>query len=190
MADYEANVAPFINTIFYVTGMYGVQRPTHMHVGIDLATSNVENMYSILDGTVINKGNTPARGNYIVVKGDNGYAFLYQHMESPTPLSVGDKVQIGQFVGREGTTGNVTGLHLHMEMQNLSSGRDWYFGNNISYYINPAEYMGFPNKTGISVFYNGTPIDPEPPEPPKPHEKSKNSIKWLQYKMRKINIFT
>lgn len=187
MADYEANVAPFINIIFYVTGMYGVQRPTHMHVGIDLATSNVENMYSILDGTVINKGNTPARGNYIVVKGDNGYAFLYQHMESPTPLSVGDKVQIGQFVGREGTTGNVTGLHLHMEMQNLSSGRDWYFGNDISYYINPAEYMGFPNITGISVFYNGTPIDPQPPEP---DTKSKNSIKWLKYKMRKINIFT
>lgn len=183
MADYEANIAPFINQIFYVTGMYGVQRPTHMHVGIDLATSKAENMYSILDGTVIHKGSTPARGNYIVVKADNDYAFLYQHMASPTPLNVGDKVVIGQFVGVEGTTGQVTGLHLHMEMQILSSGRDWYFGNDISYYINPAEYMGFPNQSGISVFYDGTPIDPPAPIP-----QSKNSLKWLKIKSRKIRI--
>ena len=47
MADYNANIAPFINQIFYVTGMYGVQRPTHMHVGIDLATSTPQKMYSI-----------------------------------------------------------------------------------------------------------------------------------------------
>lgn len=121
MADYKANVAPFINTIFYVTGMYGVQRPTHMHVGIDLATSKAEEMYSILDGTVIHKKYSSVRGHYIVIKGDNGYAFLYQHMASASPLNVGDKVQIGQYVGTEGTTGQVTGLHLHMEMQDLSS---------------------------------------------------------------------
>lgn len=185
MSDYKANVAPFINQIFYVTGMYGVQRPTHMHVGIDLATSKAENMYSILDGTVIHKKYSSVRGHYIVIKGDNGYAFLYQHMASASPLNVGDKVQIGQYVGTEGTTGQVTGLHLHMEMQNLSSGRDWYFGNDISYYINPAEYMGFPNKTGISVFYNGTPI---PPTPPTPTPSSKNSLKWLKIKSRKIRI--
>ena len=183
MADYKANVAPFINTIFYVTGMYGVQRPTHMHVGIDLATSKAENMYSILDGTVIHKKYSSVRGHYIVIKGDNGYAYLYQHMESASPLNVGDKVVIGQFVGVEGTTGQVTGLHLHMEMQNLSSGRDWYFGNDISYYINPAEYMGFPNQSGISVFYDGTPIDPPVPTP-----QSKNSLKWLKIKSRKKRI--
>lgn len=177
MADYNANVAPFINTIFYVTGMYGVQRPTHMHVGIDLATSKAEEMYSILDGTVIHKKYSSVRGHYIVIKGDNGYAFLYQHMASASPLNVGDKVQIGQYIGTEGTTGEVTGLHLHMEMQNLSSGRDWYFGNDISYYINPSEYMGFPNQSGISVFYNGVPIEP-----------TKNKNKWLQFKSRKKRI--
>ena len=180
MADYKANVAPFINQIFYVTGMYGVQRPTHMHVGIDLATSKAENMYSILDGTVIHKKYSSVRGHYIVIKGDNGYAFLYQHMASASPLNVGDKVQIGQYVGTEGTTGQITGLHLHMEMQNLSSGRDWYFGNDISYYINPAEYMGFPNQSGISVFYDGEPIDPIEP--------TKNKNKWLQFMSRKKRI--
>ena len=180
MADYEANIAPFINILFYVTGMYGVQRPTHMHVGIDLATSKAEEMYSILDGTVIHKKYSSVRGHYIVIKGDNGYAYLYQHMESASPLNVGDRVQVGQYVGTEGTTGQVTGLHLHMEMQNLSSGRDWYFGNDISYYINPAEYMGFPNQSGISVFYDGEPIEPIEP--------TKNKNKWIQFKSRKKRI--
>ena len=98
-------------------------------------------------------------------------------MESASPLNVGDRVQVGQYVGTEGTTGQITGLHLHMEMQNLSSGRDWYFGNDISYYINPAEYMGFPNQSGISVFYDGVPIEP-----------TKNKNKWLQFKSRKKRI--
>ena len=121
MADYNANVAPFINILFYVTGKYGTVRPTHTHVGIDLATSTPQKMYSILDGTVIHKKYSSVRGHYIVIKGDNGYAFLYQHMASASPLNVGDKVQIGQYVGTEGTTGEGTGLHLHMEMQDLSS---------------------------------------------------------------------
>lgn len=178
MADYIANVAPFINKIFYVTGEYGEIRPDHTHVGIDLATSNPQNLYSILDGIVINKDYSNARGHFIVVKGTNNYAFLYQHLESASPLNIGDPVQIGQFIGIEGTTGQVTGLHLHMEMQYLEN-RNWNYSKDISYYINPAEYMGFPNTSGISVIYDGTPIDPS---------ISKNSIKWLKAKCKKINI--
>lgn len=37
MADYEARIAPFINTTFYVTSIFGVQ-PTRTHRGIDIAT--------------------------------------------------------------------------------------------------------------------------------------------------------
>ena len=43
--------------------------------------------------------------------------------------------------------------------------------------------MGFPNQTGISVFYDGTPIDSPVPTP-----QSKNSLKWLKIKSRKIRI--
>lgn len=151
------NVAPFINVTFYVTGEYGVVRPDHTHVGVDLATSSPENLYSIFDGRVIDKGYNSARGYYIVVKGTNNLAFLYQHMQSASPLSIGDPVQIGQFVGIEGTSGQVTGLHLHMEMQDLTN-RNWNYSNNISYYMNPCTYMNIPNVTGTECYYNGTPV--------------------------------
>lgn len=38
MADYNARIAPFINTTFYVTSIYGVERWGSLHCGIDLAT--------------------------------------------------------------------------------------------------------------------------------------------------------
>lgn len=38
MADYEASIAPFINTTFYVTSKYGVIRWGRLHVGLDIAT--------------------------------------------------------------------------------------------------------------------------------------------------------
>ena len=88
------NVAPFINITFYVTGEYGVIRPTHTHVGVDLATSQTADLYSIFDGTVVEKGSSSARGYYIVIKGTNNLAFLYQHMASASPLNIGDNVLI------------------------------------------------------------------------------------------------
>ena len=49
--------------------------------------------------------------------------------------------------------------------------------------------MGFPNQTGISVIYNGTPIPPIPPTPVQTNQKSK--FKWVLYnrKIRNRNKF-
>lgn len=161
----NASIAPFINQTFYVTGEYGTVRPTHTHVGVDLATSGTEgaNLYSMVNGTVIYKDYSSVRGNYIIMKSDETeIAFNYQHMENESPLNVGDKVIIGQFVGIEGSTGEVTGKHLHLEEQDLSSGRDWNFSTNIDYFKNPCEFMNIPNVTGTECYYNGTPIPPKP----------------------------
>ena len=74
------------------------------------------------------------------------------------------------------------GIHLHLEMQDLSN-RNWIFGADLSEYLNPADFMGFPNQAGISVYYDGTPI------PPKPINIKKNKFKWVLYikKLRKKN---
>lgn len=113
----------------------------------------------MVNGTVIDKGFNTSRGYYIIMKDtSSGLAFLYQHMREATPLSVGDSVNQGTYVGHEGATGDVTGIHLHLEQQDLSSGRDWNFSiSSLAPYENPAEFMGFPNIEGISVIYNGTP---------------------------------
>lgn len=84
-------------------------------------------------------------------------------------LNEGDKIVIGQQFGVEGATGNVTGLHTHIEMQNyVANGNRWIFASgdeslwNVVYF-SPTDYMGFPNELGISVYYDGVPIEPEPP---------------------------
>ena len=103
-------------------------------------------------------------------------------MADPSPLSVGDKVKIGDYVGWEGTTGSSTGIHLHLEMQDLSN-RNWIFGADLSQYLNPADFMGIPNTANISCIYNGTPI------PPKPKNLKKSKFKFVLYarKLRKRN---
>lgn len=126
----------------------------------------------MVNGTIIDKGFNTARGNYVIMKDStSGLAFLYQHMREETPLNVGDTVEIGMYVGDEGETGEVTGIHLHLEEQDLSSGRNWNFTQDLQYYENPAEFMGIPNQEGISVFYNGTPK-------PIPQQLKKHMFNW------------
>jgi murein DD-endopeptidase MepM/ murein hydrolase activator NlpD len=139
-------------------------------------------LFSIVDGIIIDKGySASGYGNYIVMKDlGNNQAFLYGHLREASPLSIGDLVTFGTYVGHEGTTGNSTGIHLHLEQQDLSN-REWYFGNDISYYINPCDFMGIPNVTGTECIYNGTPIIPPT------IKEFKTKFKWVVFtnKIRK-----
>lgn len=188
MADYEARIAPFINVTFYVTSEWWEQPRNHR--GLDIATprdlGNVP-LYSMCNGTVVHKSyDADGYGNYIIMKDNTtGMGFLYAHMNIPSPLNVGDSVQIGQFVGNEGTTGSSTGIHLHVEMQDISQ-HSWEFHAPKETYTNPATFMGFPNVEGISVIYNGTPLPPEPPT----LSLKQNSKKWFMAKCKKIIINT
>lgn len=100
-------------------------------------------------------------------------------MREASPKNVGDSVKIGEYVGHEGTTGSSTGIHLHLEMQDISS-HNWIFGADLSQYENPAEFMGIPNTEGISAIYTGS------PQPPKPEPTVKNSNKWLKFRTKKF----
>ena len=63
-----------------------------------------------------------------------GYSFSYWHFDAIDPkLKVGDKVQIGQFLGYMGSTGNSTGWHLHFGITNSS-------GSAINQDINITEF--------------------------------------------------
>ena len=119
-------------------------------------------------------------GNYIIMKdSQTGMGFLYGHLHEPSNKNIGDSVQIGEQVGLEGTTGSSTGIHLHLEMQDISE-HDWIYRAEKEVYTNPATFMGIPNVEGISVIYYGTPIPPTP--------IFKNSNKWLKARSKKIVI--
>lgn len=101
--------------------VHPVTKKLAMHNGVDLAPLknkvDGDSLYAVADGiVVINKINSggikKGYGNYIVIQHE-GFATLYGHMMSLSPLKVGVKVTTGMVVGQMGTTGRSTGTHLH-----------------------------------------------------------------------------
>ena len=177
------HIAPFINDRFLITSPWWNERinpitgETEIHRGLDIATSGSKPVYSILDGIVHSLGFDNSQGNWIVIKDDNsssptfGYATLYMHLANAPDVSQGNRVVKGQKVGDEGTTGSSTGIHLHVEMQDLNRWENvWHWSYNKSDYLDPTEYMGIDNIENTWWIYDGVPIEP-----------TKNKNKWLKY---------
>ena len=191
MADNKVrHIAPFINDRFLITSKWWNERinpvtgETEIHRGLDIATSGSKPVYSMLDGIVHSLGFDNSQGNWIIIKDDNsssptfGYATLFMHLANSPDVLQGDKVLKGQKVGDEGTTGSSTGIHLHVEMQDLNRwGNSWHWSYNKSDYLDPTEFMGIDNIEGTWWIYDGTPIEP-----------SKNKNKWLKFRSTKKRI--
>ncbi len=91
----------------------------HGHNAIDIAAPVGTPIMASADGEVIiskTGGWNGGYGNYIVIKHSNGTQTLYSH-NSSNVVSVGDFVKQGQIIGYIGTTGKVTGAHLHFEIR-------------------------------------------------------------------------
>lgn len=65
---------------------------------------------------------------------DSEYSTIYAHFDNPSPLNVGDKVEIGQFIGRVGNSGWSDYSHLHFELRKngISVGIDSIEGQAVS----------------------------------------------------------
>jgi LysM repeat protein len=91
----------------------------HGHNGVDLASSYGTNILAAADGEVIiskNSGYNGGYGSYIVIKHGNGTQTLYGHL-SATLVGVGERVTQGQVIGKMGSTGKSTGVHVHFEIR-------------------------------------------------------------------------
>ncbi|MBQ3111486.1 MAG: M23 family metallopeptidase [Firmicutes bacterium] len=100
-----------------ITSRYGV-RSRGWHTGLDVATKYGTDILACESGTVTFSGNT--RGGYgYMVKIDHGDGLetYYAHMTSKLEVEEGDYVERGQVIGHEGSTGNSTGPHLHLEVR-------------------------------------------------------------------------
>ncbi len=98
-----------------VTSRFG-PRWGAFHNGIDLAGGG--NTFASWAGRVKRVGWNVGYGNTgigILLDHDNGYESYYGHNPSMSAVKVtpGQVVGAGQHIGREGATGNVTGVHLH-----------------------------------------------------------------------------
>lgn len=190
MANTVRNVAPFVNDVFSISSEWWKVREdpiTHeikIHRGLDITTGVSKPVYSMLTGIVHSKGYDESQGNWIVIKDNNpssqfyGYATLYMHLAEPSTLNVGDTVIQGQYVAPEGDTGHSTGIHLHVEMQDLNRfNNTWHWSYTKSDYIDPTQFMGIDNISGTSWLYNGSPYVPT--------KRKKVKFPWVLY-ARKI----
>lgn len=133
-------------------------------------------LYPVKSGTVVYVNNTDnvALGVQCQILDNDGYYWRYCHMIlNSLQVQVGDVVNINTPIGRMGATGNVTGIHLHLEK---STTGNW----DCSTFLNPCTELGIPNDQGTIVHFGGTP-------PPTPTNIKKSKFKWVLYanKIRK-----
>ncbi|MEK5645944.1 MULTISPECIES: peptidoglycan DD-metalloendopeptidase family protein [Paenibacillus] len=90
------------------------------HAGVDIAApgdSTGLGIVAFMPGTVTFSGVRGGYGNCIMIDHGGGLVTLYGHMQSPSPLSVGEQVEAGQLIGKIGNTGSSQGAHLHFEIR-------------------------------------------------------------------------
>lgn len=87
-----------------------------VHGGLDLAAPVGTPVRSGGSGRVMMVAERLVTGNTVVVEHLPGVFCLYYHLDT-TRVRVGDPVMKGQIIGTVGTTGLVTGPHLHWEIR-------------------------------------------------------------------------
>jgi murein DD-endopeptidase MepM/ murein hydrolase activator NlpD len=110
-------------------GVKGKMWSSGRHEGIDFACPVGTDILAPCDGVVAKVGQCwgAAFGhNSVLLKVAEGY-LLFAHC-SKALVKVGDKVTKGQHIAESGADGNVTGPHLHMELQ---KGPGWVKGGGL-----------------------------------------------------------
>lgn len=130
---------------FRVTCIYGKKGSSWasgVHQGIDLVGITNKKVYSICNGVIERAGyDKGGFGNYVRIKEDGTENRIYLAHLDKIYVKVGQKVTYTTVVGLMGSTGNSTGPHTHVEIRKFQN------GVAVSK-LNPATYMGMPNKVG------------------------------------------
>lgn len=176
MSEVTINNSP-VHSQSMISYPYGVPDSSYscgFHTGIDFipygSTSSNPMLYSVVEGEVVDivTTTTGALGvQALILSSDNEY-WRYCHMlEGSLQVQVGDLVTTASPIGQMGATGNVTGIHLHLE-------RSTTYAWQCNTFLNPATYLGIPNEDNTIINYEETPPVP-------PVELTKSKFKWVLY---------
>lgn len=115
-------------------GGHVTQCPRWYHRAIDIADKSAPPIRAARSGTVVFAGNRDPYGyaNEVVINHGNGLYTQYAHL-SYISVRSGTGVSAGQTIGRMGSTGYATGVHLHFEVRNGP--------NHSNALINPQKYL-------------------------------------------------
>jgi murein DD-endopeptidase MepM/ murein hydrolase activator NlpD len=95
-------------------GDYGLW--SSYHTGLDFAAPSGTPIYAVANGTISSASYDGSYGNKTVETLDDGTELWYCHQTSFV-VSAGETVRSGQLIGYIGSTGHVTGPHLHLEVR-------------------------------------------------------------------------
>ncbi|MBR6793329.1 MAG: peptidoglycan DD-metalloendopeptidase family protein [Clostridia bacterium] len=107
------------------------------HKGIDFVASD-KRVFSTCDGVVRTVAyDANGWGQYVSIGDAEGRRHIFCHLvKGSVKVKKGDKVTRDTVIGTMGDTGNVTGVHLHYQLQ---------IGDTV---VDPCAYLGIPNKIG------------------------------------------
>ena len=126
--EYSTPVSGF-NSSGFGFRMHPIEQRVKFHYGTDIAAYHGTDIAAFADGVVSVAGNDEGYGLYLIVAHAAGFSTLYAHC-SALFAEVGENVSRGQKIAQVGSTGAVTGAHLHFELM-----RD-------DVYLNPEYYLG------------------------------------------------
>lgn len=100
-----------------------VRKAIRHHEGIDLAAPEGALIRAIQGGMVVFADPYAGYGNLIVIRHSSGMTSHYGHCKS-IKVKPGQRVNAGEIIGTVGSTGRVTGPHLHFEIRFGGKSRD------------------------------------------------------------------
>jgi murein DD-endopeptidase MepM/ murein hydrolase activator NlpD len=138
------------------------------HHGVDVALPTGTPLTAPADGVVVKKGNGPSGGVTLILKHEDNRHTVYYHLQKPSHLLKGTRVERGELIAFSGNTGASTGPHLHMELR-----RSARWGDT----IDPMPYLQA-EETPVEPAPRPEPVQPTPrPEPVQPVERPTNKPK-------------
>ena len=110
-------VLPVAAGVYHLTARFGDYSSlwSHFHTGLDFAAPTGTPIMAVAGGTISEVGYSGAYGNRTIETLPDGTELWYCH-QNEFGTSVGATVRPGQIIGYVGSTGNVTGPHLHLEV--------------------------------------------------------------------------
>lgn len=94
-----------------------------MHSGMDFKAPTGTPVRATGDGVIVKAGRKGGYGKTVEIRHKNGLITRYAHLNSIN-VKKGQKVDVGQVIGKVGSTGRSTGPHLHYEVRQGKTARN------------------------------------------------------------------